>query len=134
MNPHDINDLSSYDDMPDDVEDHLNVVHGHRKVELMGMGYEAQRALHNREHVSPLAQYAITYLIPAVAANQDRSVVIGPCVYGRWGGVFAYKVYGDMDVIGLKRDGTWHKYGDDFGTPEKAYETLLATTHRHWGD
>ena len=81
-----------------------------------------------------LAEFATAWTIPTHVAKQDRPVRIGPCVYSRYQGIYAYKVYGEMNAIGLRRDGTWHKYGQPFDTPEDAYRTLLATTCERWGD
>lgn len=81
-----------------------------------------------------LSQFAAAWSIPPGVSGQDVVVRIGSCAYNRFPGIFAYKVYGELNAIGLKKDGTWHKYGDAFDSPQQAYETLLKTTHRHWGD
>lgn len=77
----------------------------------------------------PLERFATAYTIPTLVAKQDRPVNIGPCVYGRWEGIYVYKVYSSMHAVGLKRDGSWHKYGDPFPSHQSAYETLMATTN-----
>lgn len=91
------------------------------------MGYEPGRT-------PDLSRFATTWTIPTAVAKQDRPVQIGRCTYGRYRGIFAYKVYGELTAYGLKKDGTWHKYGDPFDSPQEAYETLLGTTHQAWGD
>lgn len=73
-----------------------------------------------------VAQFATGYLVPREISGQDRPVRIGPCVYGRYQGIYAYKVYGEINAVGLRRNGTWAKYGESFDSAQQALDALLA--------
>lgn len=73
-----------------------------------------------------LADFATAWRIPPAVTGQKKAVRIGGCVYSRYPGVFAYVVYDELNAYGLQEDGTWNKYGHDFGTPEAAFEALLS--------
>lgn len=73
-----------------------------------------------------LSDFAIAWRIPSSVSGQHTLVKVGRCVYRRYAGIFAYMVYSEMEAVGLQANGTWSKYGHDFGTPEAAFEALLS--------
>lgn len=78
------------------------------------------------------AAYGATLAFASHAVGQDHHVTIGRCIYGRYSGVYVYKVYGELNGMGLQEDGTWHKYGHNFGTIEAAFDALMATDCTEW--
>lgn len=72
-------------------------------------------------------QYVNGWRIPAgdPTSGVDRVVRVGPCVYGRYPGVFVYIVSDALAAYGLCKDGQWRKYGDDFKTGSAAFRALL---------
>lgn len=81
-----------------------------------------------------LELFASAYTVPTWVSGQDAPIRIGSCVYGRYAGIYAYKVYGKINAIGLRRDGSWGKYGDSFPSHQAAYEALMATDKTYWGE
>lgn len=77
---------------------------------------------------------SITLTFRGADVAQDHSVTIGKCAYGRYPGIFVYKVYGQFNAVGMRRDGTWFKYGESFETHDQAYEALIKTPYTSWGE
>lgn len=81
----------------------------------------------------PLADYATTFYLPPEVHGQAtaNSVRVGTCVYGRYPGRgYVYITFGELEAYGLQEDGTWRKYGYDFGTPQAAVEALLTIAEK----
>ena len=71
------------------------------------------------------------YIVPAKAAGTTKRVRIGwdKPYSSQAAGRYAMQHLGTWNSCGLRKDGTWDKYGDAFDTEQEAFDTLLASPY-----
>jgi hypothetical protein len=84
--------------------------------------------------MTALADFVSAYTIPITATGLPKPVVIGPNPYGRrdcprWR---VSMVFNGLTAYCMKKDGTWDKYGEQFGTAQDAYAILMTFGIRGW--
>lgn len=80
--------------------------------------------------LSKFLAYSI-YTVPPQVAGTTRRVRIGwqKPYSSQQPGRYAMQDLGGMNSCGLRRDGTWGKYGEAFATEQEAFDVLMASPY-----